>query len=74
MHSLRYRLSLSLAAVLIGAGVLLGLALQSFPRGLVQDYVLSRLRHDADRLFVRALESPPDAASLEAAWPSGKSA
>lgn len=67
MHSLRYRLSLSLAAVLIGAGVLLGLALQSFPRGLVQDYVLSRLRHDADRLFVRALESPPDAASLEAA-------
>jgi signal transduction histidine kinase len=67
MNSLRRRLSISLAAVLLAAGALLAFGLQAFPRHLVEDYVLSRLRHDADLLYVRTLEAPADAASLEVA-------
>ncbi|ATE59895.1 sensor histidine kinase [Thauera sinica] len=67
MNSLLRRLSISLAAVLLAAGALLAVGLQDFPRGLVEDYVLSRLRHDADLLYVRAAEAGPDPAALEAA-------
>lgn len=62
--SLRNRLSLALALVLLAAGGLLALALQEFPRRLVEDYVLSRLEHDADHLYARVLEAaggPPEA-------------
>ena len=51
--SLRNRLSLALALVLLAAGGLLALALQEFPRRLVEDYVLSRLEHDADHHYAR---------------------
>jgi len=67
MNSLLHRLSISLATVLVLAGALLTVGLQAFPRGLVENYVLSRLRHDADLLYVRAVEAPADAAALEAA-------
>ncbi|MBN8441811.1 MAG: sensor histidine kinase [Thauera sp.] len=67
MNSLRRRLSISLAAVLLAGGALLAFGLQAFPRHLVEDYVLSRLRHDADLLYVRTLEAAADLASLETA-------
>jgi len=68
MMSLRNRLSLAMAAVLVAAGLLLALALQDFPRRLVEDYVVSRLQHDADLLYVRVLDaSDPEAAAQGAA-------
>lgn len=67
MNSLLHRLSISLAAVLLASGALLAFGLQAFPRGMVENYVLSRLRHDADLLYVRAIEAPADAAALETA-------
>ncbi|MBS0512269.1 MAG: sensor histidine kinase [Proteobacteria bacterium] len=67
MNSLLRRLSLSLAIVLLIAGAALALGLQGFPRALVEEYVASRLRHDADQLLVRAIEAPAGAGALEAA-------
>ena len=57
MKSLLSRLSLAMALVLIGAGLLLAFALQDFPRRLVEDYVVSRLQHDADLIYVRVLDA-----------------
>ena len=68
MRSLLNRLSLAMALVLLGAGLLLGFALQDFPRRLVEDYVVSRLQHDADLLYVRVLDTiDPEAAAQGAA-------
>ena len=68
MKSLLSRLSLAMALVLIGAGLLLAFALQDFPRRLVEDYVVSRLQHDADLLYVRVLDAvDPEAAAQGAA-------
>lgn len=68
MRSLLNRLSLAMAAVLVAAGLLLALALRDFPRHLVEDYVVSRLQHDADLLYVRVLDaSDPEAAARGAA-------
>ena len=68
MKSLLSRLSLAMALVLIGAGLLLAFALQDFPRRLVEDYVVSRLQHDADLLYVRVLDTiDPEAAAQGAA-------
>jgi len=53
MISLRRRLSLTLALVLIAAGVLLAVGLQDFPRRLVERHVAGRLGHDADLIYVR---------------------
>ncbi|NLF55613.1 MAG: sensor histidine kinase [Thauera phenolivorans] len=67
--SLRNRLSLALALVLLAAGGLLAFALQEFPRRLVEDYMLSRLEHDADHLYARVLEAadgPPGALAAAA--------
>ncbi|WP_153162865.1 sensor histidine kinase [Zoogloea sp. 1C4] len=57
MSSLRRRLSLTLALVLIAAGALLAVGLQDFPRRLVEDYVAGRLGHDADLLYVRLADA-----------------
>lgn len=51
MNSLRNRLSLAVALVLLAAAALLAIGLQEFPRRLVEDYVLSRLERDADLLY-----------------------
>jgi signal transduction histidine kinase len=51
LNSLRNRLSLAAAFVLLVAGALLAVGLQEFPRRLVEDYVLSRLERDADLLY-----------------------
>ena len=68
MKSLLSRLSLAMALVLIGAGLLLAFALQDFPRRLVEDYVVSRLQHDADLIYVRVLDAlDPEAAAQGAA-------
>ena len=68
MKSLLNRLSLAMALVLIGAGLLLAFALQDFPRRLVEDYVVSRLQHDADLIYVRVLDAlDPEAAAQGAA-------
>ena len=68
MKSLLNRLSLAMAVVLLGAGLLLAFALQDFPRRLVEDYVVSRLQHDADLLYVRVLDAvDPEAAAQGAA-------
>ncbi|WP_287365711.1 sensor histidine kinase [Thauera sp.] len=68
MMSLRNHLSFAMAAVLVAAGLLLAIALQDFPRRLVEDYVVSRLQHDADLLYVRVLDaSDPEAAAQGAA-------
>ncbi len=53
MISLRARLSLGLSAVLLAAGALLAVGLKDFPRQIVEDFVLSRLQHDADLLYAR---------------------
>ncbi len=66
MRSLRNRLSLAMALVLLGAGALLVFALQAFPRQLVEDYVASRLQHDADLLYVRVLDAADPEAALQA--------
>ncbi len=66
-HSLRNRLSLVLSLVLLGAGTLLAFGLQDFPRRLVEDYVLSRLQHDADLLYVRVLDAADADAAAQAA-------
>lgn len=52
MSSLRNRLSLAVSLVLLVAWGVLAVGLQEFPRRLVEDYVLSRLRRDADLLYV----------------------
>ena len=52
MNSIRRRLSLTLALVLLAAGVLLAFALRDFPRRMVEEHVLARLDHDADLLPV----------------------
>lgn len=57
MSSLRRRLSLTLALVLIAAGALLAVGLQDFPRRLMEDYVAGRLGHDADLLYVRLADA-----------------
>jgi len=68
VNSLRNRLSLALSLVLLVAAGLLALGLQDFPRRLVEDYVGSRLQHDADLLYARVLDAPdPDAAAQDAA-------
>ncbi|HQZ01952.1 MAG TPA: sensor histidine kinase [Thauera sp.] len=68
MKSLLNRLSLAMALVLLAAGLLLAFALQDFPRRLVEDYVVSRLQHDADLLYVRVLDAAdPESAAQGAA-------
>ena len=57
MNSIRRRLSLTLALVLLAAGVLLAFALRDFPRRMVEEYVLARLDHDADLLYVHLLDA-----------------
>lgn len=57
MHSIRRRLSLTLALVLVAAGALLALALRDFPRRMVEDHVVTRLDQDADLLYVHLLEA-----------------
>lgn len=66
-YSLRNRLSLVLSLVLLGASALLAFGLQDFPRRLVEDYVLSRLQHDADLLYVRVLDAADADAAAQAA-------
>lgn len=53
MNSLRNRLSLVAALVLLAAAALLAFALQEFPRRLVEDDVVAQLQRDADLLYVR---------------------
>lgn len=68
MNSLRNRLSLALSLVLLAAAGLLAFGLQDFPRRLVDDYVGSRLQHDADLLYARVLDAPdPEVAAQGAA-------
>lgn len=71
MSSLRRRLSLTLALVLIAAGALLAVGLQDFPRRLVENYVAGRLGHDADLLYVRLADAvaagEPGAAKIDPA-------
>ena len=67
MKSLLNRLSLAMALVLLAAGALLAFALQDFPRSLVEDYVRSRLQHDADLLYVRVLDAHDPEAAAEGA-------
>ena len=68
MNSLRNRLSLALSLVLLVAAGLLAFGLQDFPRRLVDDYVGSRLQHDADLLYARVLDAPdPEVAAQGAA-------
>ena len=57
MNSIRRRLSLTLALVLLAAGVLLAFALRDFPRRMVEEHVLARLDHDADLLYVHLLDA-----------------
>lgn len=52
MSSLRNRLSLAAALVLLAAGAVLVVGLQEFPRRLVEGYVNSQLERDADLLYV----------------------
>ncbi len=66
-YSLRNRLSLVLSLVLLAASALLAFGLQDFPRRLVEDYVLSRLQHDADLLYVRVLDAADADAAAQAA-------
>ncbi len=67
MKSLRNRLSLTLSLVLLAAAALLAFGLQDFPRRLVEDFVGSRLEHDADMLYARVLDAPdPEAAAQDA--------
>lgn len=68
MSSLRNRLSLALSVVLLVAAGMLAFGLQDFPRRLVEDFVGSRLQHDADLLYARVLDAPdPDVAAQGAA-------
>jgi signal transduction histidine kinase len=68
VNSLRNRLSLALSLVLLVAAGLLAFGLQDFPRRLVEDFVGSRLQHDADLLYARVLDAPdPDVAAQGAA-------
>lgn len=53
MKSLRSRLTLSLSLLLIAAVALLAVGFERFSRELVEQYVLSRLEHDADLLYAR---------------------
>lgn len=53
MKSLRSRLTLSLSLLLVVAAVLLTVGFERFSRELVEQYVLSRLEHDADLLYAR---------------------
>ncbi len=54
MNSLRRRLSVTLALVLLAAGALLAVEPAGLSRaGWSEDYALSRLHHDADLLYVR---------------------
>ena len=57
MNSIRRHLSLTLALVLLAAGVLLAFALRDFPRSMVEEHVLARLDHDADLLYVHLLDA-----------------
>lgn len=67
MKSLRNRLSLTLSLVLLAAAALLAFGLQDFPRRLVEDFVGSRLEHDADMLYARVLDAPdPEVAAQDA--------
>lgn len=67
MSSLRNRLSVWLALVLVAAAALLAAGLQHFPRTLVEGYVLSRLEHDADLLYARVHDAADTAMAAEAA-------
>lgn len=67
MNSLRSRLSLALALVLVGAGALLALGLQAFPRELVEGYVVSRLQHDAELLYARVQDAADPEQAADAA-------
>lgn len=53
MKSLRSRLTLSLSLLLIVTVALLTIGFERFSRELVEQYVLSRLEHDADLLYAR---------------------
>lgn len=67
MSSLRNRLSLWLALVLVAAAALLAAGLERYPRELVEGYMLSRLEHDADLLYARVHDAADTAAAAEAA-------
>src|SRR5690606_39782974 len=68
VNSLRNRLSLALSLVLLVAAGLLAFGLQDFPRRLVEDFVGSRLQHDADLPYARVPDAPdPDVAAQGAA-------
>ena len=67
MNSLRNRLSLWLALVLVAAAALLAAGLERYPRELVEGYMLSRLEHDADLLYARVHDAADTTAAAEAA-------
>jgi len=67
VNSLRNRLSLSLSLVLLVAAGLLAFGLQDFPRRLMHDYVLTRLRQDAELLYAHVLDATDPQAAVEGA-------
>src|SRR5690606_37137905 len=67
MSSLRRRLAVALSLVLLAVAALLALGLQHYPRELVESYVVSRLEHDAETLYVRLAEAADPAAVVPGA-------